>query len=129
MALCLHDILVVLCTRFQLSALLPALLALGCGSEADNGVPDPDAAVGADGGGGAGLIVEIEVEPERGSFDADFSPILDDVVIELSDFRAIRDSAPGDDRTRLSTLTLTFSESGERTFRFDNAPVGANSGR
>jgi len=84
---------------------------------------EQDGATG-DGGASSGLKIEIEADPSRGAFEADFDPTLDDIEIVLRDFRAIGDAAPGDERTRVPSLTLTFSENDSRTVRFAEAPIG-----
>jgi hypothetical protein len=49
---------------------------------------------------------------------------MDEVSIFITDFRAIGDAAPGDDRTLIPTLELTWSEGGDELVRFPNAPIG-----
>jgi hypothetical protein len=104
--------------------------AVGCSSGPGGGTdPELDGGGGEidapDGGEGGGLRLVLESDPDiPGSFEADYFPTMDEVELSLADFRAIGDAAPGDDRTLISTLRLTWSEGGDEVVRFPDAPIG-----
>jgi hypothetical protein len=105
--------------------------AIGCSSgpgggpdpELDGGGEEVDATDGGEGSGGLRLVLESDPEIP-GDFEADYNPTMDEVSIFITDFRAIGDAAPGDDRTLIPTLELTWSEGGDELVRFPSAPIG-----
>lgn len=106
-------------------AVIAILATLGCGDPGDDGIVTPDAGELLDGGEvTTELRLRFEADPSRGDFDADFDPTLTDIEILLSNVRAIGDSAPGDERTTIENLTLSFVESDSQVVQFDAAPVG-----
>lgn len=104
--------------------------AVGCSSGPGGGTnPELDGGGGEidapDGGQGGGLRLVLGSDPGiPSSFAADYAPTMDEVELALADFRAIGDAAPGDDRTLVSTLRLTWSEGGDEIVRFPDAPIG-----
>ena len=100
---------------------------MGCGPGEPNGTGNPDGgpSIDADVNPTEALYVELKAKPKRGPFNGDFEPTLDDIDIGLSNFRVIGDSAPGDDRTKVESLSLTFPENRDlRVLAFNDAPIG-----
>ena len=95
------------------------VLAIGCGQ-----TPDDDVDAGSDPIGG--LEVTFHSEPEvPDSVGGDYDAYVDTARFHLRNFRAIGDAAPGDDRTRVDDLTLTWSDGVEpQPVVFPDAPAG-----
>ncbi len=105
---------------------LAGIVLVGC-KPGPGGIDNPDGgtSIDADTDSSEALYVELEAKPKRGAFNGDFEPTLDDIDIGLSNFRVIGDSAPGDSRTMVESLSLTFPENDDlRTLAFNDAPIG-----
>lgn len=117
------------CVCLALVALLPAACSVESASRPDGG-PDPgedgggsrpDAAVGA-----AGLVLEFRGIPAlSASLGGEFSPVLEEVRIDLENVRAVGDAAPGDSRTSRDELRLEWRGEGDDDGgeEADNQPV------
>lgn len=117
-----------------LSALVTlAMLTGGCPS--DTGTPSEvdGGVIGDDDGGSTGSAgIEFRLKSKPSSFPGDaggpFEVKIESVVFNLRDIRAIGDSASGDERTSLPSLSLEWprSDDDEDEYRFDfpSAPSG-----
>jgi hypothetical protein len=111
-------------------AMVMCLLAAACGDGSDVGDAGVDGAVGGDAGQSdasdvptGGLIFELVAVPALPEVTADL--LVDEVRLELRDVRAIGDSAPGDARTSIASLSLEWRPGDEpRRLAFPLAPPG-----
>ncbi len=117
------------CVWIALVGLFAAACSVSSGSRPDGGGPDP----GEDGGGStpdaavgsSGLVLELRGVPALSAeLGGTFNPVLKEVRIDLENFRAVGDAAPGDERTSRDELQLAWKGSdddgGEEP---DNEPV------
>ena len=115
-----------------------ALVLLTGGCPSDPNTPfgtDGGLSGNGDGGSSDSAGIEFRIQSRPSSFPGDaggpFEVRITSAVFNLRDVRAIGDSAPGDERTSLSSLALEWprgegeeEEDDEYRFEFRNAPSG-----
>lgn len=101
--------------------LLAVLGAVACGHD-PGGDDDPVDAGDANGG----LTLSFKAQPDvPGSAGGDFDVFIGTASVVTKDLRAIGDAAPGDERTRVDSLVLGWTDESEpKPVDFADAPLG-----